>query len=98
MVKSTVGVILDSQSMDTRRNERKEMIIRLVKHLMIVFFLILCKRVNQATYLIQRRKEDVTSLIGNNKNMTLLCKAETEFDHPRLDAMIMVVITKIILF
>ena len=91
------SVILDSQSMDTQRNE---MIIRLVKHFNDRVFLILCKRVEQGNYLVQRLKEekqDVTSLIGKQQEyeqssrilIGTASKAGTGFDHPRLDAMIM---------
>ena len=91
------GVILNSQGEDRQRNE---MIIRIVKYFPKRVFLILCKRVNQGKYLVQRlteEGEDVTSLIGKQqeyeqKSRILVgtsSKAGTGFDHPRLDAMIM---------
>lgn len=91
------GVLLDSQANNTERNE---MIIRLVKHFNNRVFLILCKRIEQGRYLVQRLKEegeDVTSLIGKQqeyeqKSRILVgtaSKTGTGFDHARLDAMIM---------
>jgi superfamily II DNA or RNA helicase len=91
------GMILDSQANEKSRNE---MIIQLVKYFPERVFLILCKRVNQGEYLVQRFKEegeDVTSLIGKQqeyeqKSRILVgtsSKAGTGFDHPRLDAMIL---------
>ena len=91
------GVILDSQSNCLSRNE---MIIRLVKYFPNRVFLILCKRVMQGHYLVNRLKEegeDVTSLIGKQQeyeqNSRILVgtasKTGTGFDHPRLDAMIL---------
>ena len=91
------GVILDSQANDKRRND---MIIDIVKFFPERVFLILCKRVNQGKYLVERLKEegeDVTSLIGNQqeyeqKSRILVgtsSKAGTGFDHPRLNAMIL---------
>ena len=83
--------------MDIQRNE---MIIRIVKHFNDRVFLILCKRVDQGNYLVQRlqeEKEDVTSLIGKQQEyeqssrilVGTASKAGTGFDNPRLDAMIM---------
>jgi superfamily II DNA or RNA helicase len=91
------GVLLDSQSNDRKRNE---MIVKLVKYFPKRVFLILCKRVNQGKYLVQRLNEEgesVTSLIGKQqeyeqKSRILVgtsSKAGTGFDHPRLDAMIL---------
>jgi len=91
------GTVLDSQANDLERNE---MIIRLVKHFSTRVFLILCKRVAQGKYLVQRLQEegeDVTSLIGKQqtfeqKSRILVgtaSKAGTGFDHPRLDALLM---------
>lgn len=91
------GVILDTQAHDLARNE---MIIRLIKYFPKRVFLVLCKRVRQGKYLVQRLEEegeDVTSLIGNQqeyeqKSRILVgtsSKAGTGFDHPRLDAMIL---------
>jgi superfamily II DNA or RNA helicase len=91
------GVLLDSQAMKQNRNE---MIIKLIKHFPDRVFLVLCKRVEQGNYLVKRLKEeneDVTSLIGKQqtyeqKSRILVgtaSKAGTGFDHPRLDAMIL---------
>lgn len=89
--------ILESQC---NNKERNEFIIKLVKHFSDRVFLILCKRVEQAKYLVKRfeeEKEDVTSLIGSNQTYELesrilvgtVQKAGTGFDHPRLNAMIL---------
>lgn len=91
------GAILDSQANDKARNE---MIIRLVKHFPKRVFLILCKRVRQGEYLVQRFQEegeDVTSLIGSQQEYEQTSrilvgtnsKTGTGFDHQRLDAMIL---------
>jgi len=91
------GVILDSQANDRDRNE---MIVRIIKKFSKRVFLVLCKRVNQGKYLVQRLQEegeDVTSLIGNQqefeqKSRILVgtsSKTGTGFDHPRLDALIL---------
>ena len=91
------GVVLDSQANDVKRNET---IINIVKSFDKRVFLILCKRVSQGRYLVQRlteEGEDVTSLIGNQQefeqNSRILVgtssKAGTGFDHPRLDALIL---------
>ena len=91
------GVVLDSQANDVKRNET---IIYIVKSFDKRVFLILCKRVSQGRYLVQRlteEGEDETSLIGNQQefeqNSRILVgtssKAGTGFDHPRLDALIL---------
>ena len=91
------GVLLDSQSNDLDRNE---MIVRLVKLLKDRVILILCKRVDQGRYLVQRleeEKEDVTSLIGKQqeyeqKSRILVGttgKCSTGFDHPRLNTLLL---------
>jgi superfamily II DNA or RNA helicase len=91
------GVILDTQAHDKARNE---MIIRLIKYFPKRVFLVLCKRVRQGNYLVQRLEEegeDVTSLIGKQQEFDhdsrilvgINSKTGTGFDHPRLDAMIL---------
>jgi hypothetical protein len=91
------GVILDTQAHDKERNE---MIIRLIKFFPTRVFLVLCKRVKQGNYLVQRLQEegeDVTSLIGKQQEFNhdsrilvgINSKTGTGFDHPRLDAMIL---------
>ena len=91
------GSILESQCNDTERNE---LILKIIKTYQDRVFLVLCKRVEQAKYLVQRlqeEKEDVTSLIGSNQTYTqssriligTVQKAGTGFDHPRLNAMIL---------
>jgi superfamily II DNA or RNA helicase len=89
--------VLESQ---TSCEERNEMIIRLVKKFDDRVILILCKRVAQANYLVQRlqeEKEDVTSLIGKQqeyeKTSRILVgtssKAGVGFDHARLNSLIL---------
>jgi superfamily II DNA or RNA helicase len=91
------GAILDSQCNDRARNE---MIIRLIKKFDKRVFLVLCKRINQGKYIVQRLKEegeDVTSLIGKQQTFEqksrilvgISSKVGTGFDHPRLDALIL---------
>lgn len=91
------GTVLESQASNLGRNE---MIINIVKYFPKRVFLILCKRVDQARFLVKRLKEegeDVTSLIGNQqefeKSSRILIgttlKTGTGFDHPRLDTMIL---------
>jgi len=90
------GSVLESQSNNVERNE---MIIKLVGHFSDRVFLILCKRVSQANYLVDRLKEegeDVTSLIGNQQEyeqssrilVGTSSKVGVGFDHPRLDSLI----------
>lgn len=91
------GTIIDSLS---KNQERNEMIIRLLKKFCDRTFLVLCKRVEQAKYLVKRlqeEKEDVTSLFGTKhtyeQNSRILVgttgKCSTGFDHPRLDALLL---------
>ena len=91
------GVILDTQCNDRARNE---MIVELVKFFPKRVFLVLCKRINQGNYLVQRLREegeDVTSLIGKQQEFEqksrilvgISSKVGTGFDHPRLDALIL---------
>jgi len=89
--------VLNSQCNNPDRNE---MIVRLVKFFPHRVFLILCKRVAQAKYLVARLEEedeDVTSLIGSQQhyghdNRILVgtsSKLGVGFDHPRLNALIL---------
>jgi superfamily II DNA or RNA helicase len=89
--------VLESQCNDEERNE---LVIKIVKTFSEKVFLILCKRVEQAKYLVRRleeEKEDVTSLIGSNQEyeqksrilVGTVQKTGVGFDHPRLNAMIL---------
>lgn len=91
------NTVLESQADDINRNER---IIKLVKFFGNRVFLIMCKRITQADYLLQRLKEegeDVTSLFGiqkeYRKESRILIgtnqKVGTGFDHPRLDTLLL---------
>lgn len=91
------GSVIESQCGDRERNE---LIIKVIKFFPDRVFLVLCKRVSQATYLVERlkeEKEDVTSLIGTQQEFERqsrvligTCqKCSTGFDHPRLNAMIL---------
>jgi superfamily II DNA or RNA helicase len=91
------GSVIESQC---NNKDRNEMIIRLIQFFSDRVFLVLCKRVEQANYLVQRlleEKEDVTSLIGSNqtyeqKSRILVgtCqKCGVGFDHPRLNTLIL---------
>lgn len=91
------GVVIDSQAMNTDRNE---MIIRLVKFFYDRVFLILCKRVAQGNYLVDRLKEEnenVTSLIGKQQSyeqssrilVGTTGKCSVGFDHPRLNTLLL---------
>ena len=84
----------------SNHESRNEMIIKIVKHFTTKTFLILCKRVSQAEYLISRFKEmgeSVTSLIRSQqsyeKDSRILIgtaqKVGTGFDHPKLDSLIL---------
>lgn len=90
------GVVLNSQSSNQDRNE---LIIKIVKYFPENVFLILSKRVEQATYLVNRLREegqDVTSLIGSQKEyektsrilIGTITKVGTGFNHPRLNSLI----------
>lgn len=90
------GSVLESQAVHEGRNE---MIVKLVKYFHDRVFLVLCKRVVQANYLIRRLEEegqDVTSLVGSKqeyeqKSRILIgtsSKVGVGFDHPRLDSLI----------
>lgn len=89
--------VIKSQALNLNRNE---MIIRLVKFFPERVFLILCKIVNQAKYLVKRLEEekiDVTSLIGSQQEFDhssrvlvgITSKTGIGFDHPRLDSIIL---------
>jgi len=91
------GSVIDSIS---NNKERNEMIITLIKKYSDNVFLVLCKRVSQAEYIVNRLKEegeDVTSLIGcqqeyEQKSRILVGTAQkvgTGFDHPLLNSLIL---------
>lgn len=91
------GVVLDTQSMNTTRNE---MIISIIKLFSDRVFLVLCKRVEQGEYIVDRLREegeDVTSLIGKQqeyeqKSRILVGttgKCSVGFDHPRLNTLLL---------
>lgn len=88
--------VLESQSLNKERNE---IIIKIIKYFSKKVFLVLCKRVDQAKYILQRlqeEKEDVTSLIGSNQEFLqssrilvgTVQKTGVGFDHPRLNSLI----------
>jgi superfamily II DNA or RNA helicase len=90
------GSVLESQCLNKERNE---IIIRIIKYFPERIFLVLCKRVDQANYLVARlteEKEDVTSLIGSNQEFCYTSrilvgtvqKTGVGFDHARLDSLI----------
>lgn len=91
------GSVLESQCSNRDRNE---VIIRLIQHFPDRVFLVLCKRVDQANYIVERlqeEKEDVTSLIGSKQEFEqssrvlvgTVQKTGVGFDHPRLDTLIL---------
>jgi superfamily II DNA or RNA helicase len=91
------GSVLESQCSNRDRNE---LIVSLVKFFPDRVFLVLCKRVDQAKYLVDRLEEegeDVTSLIGSNqvfeRSSRVLVgtvqKTGVGFDHPRLNSLIL---------
>jgi superfamily II DNA or RNA helicase len=91
------GSVLESMCSNEPRNE---LIIKVIKYFPDKVFLVLCKRVNQANYLVQRLEEegqDVTSLIGSNQEyeqksrilVGTVQKCGTGFDHPRLNSLIL---------
>ena len=88
--------VLQSQTMDVKRNE---IIVNIVKMFKERNFLILSKRVDQVKYLVKRlleEGEDVTSLVGVKKHfdyssrilVATVQKAGVGFDHPKLDSLI----------
>lgn len=93
------GNLIQQQSEYMPRNE---LIIRIVKHFSDRVFLILCKRISQAKYLIQRlneEKELVTSLVGTEQEydpsarilVGTSSKCSVGFDHPRLNTLLLAV-------
>lgn len=91
------GSVLESQCSNQQRNET---IISIIKYFPQRVFLVLCKRVDQANYLVDRlteEKEDVTSLIGSNQEFEqssrilvgTVQKTGVGFDHPRLNTLIL---------
>jgi len=99
---NVMGKIDWSSVIDSLSNniERNEMIINLIKKNKDRVFLVLCKRVSQAEYLVERLKEDnedVSSLIGKNQEYKKDCriligtsgKLSTGFDNPRLNTLLL---------
>ena len=91
------SALIESQCENQHRND---MIIRIIKFFPDRIFLVLCKRVSQATYIYDQLKEkgeDVTSLIGKNQTyeqksrilVGTVQKAGVGFDHPNLNALIL---------
>ena len=89
--------VLSSQAESEVRND---IILRIVQLFFDRVFLILCKRVKQAHYLVEKLSEmgeDVTSLIGQNKDfehtsrilVATSSKAGVGFDHPRLNTILL---------
>ncbi len=88
--------VLNSQCEDEKRNE---LIIDIIKKYKERVFLILCKRVIQANYIVKRlteEKEDVTSLIGSEQKyeqssrilVGTVSKVGVGFDHPRVNTLL----------
>ena len=91
------NTIIESQSNDINRNE---LIIKIVKFFQDRVFLIICKRISQANYLLDRlieENEDVTGLFGKRMTYTQSSrilvgttgKCSTGFDHPRLNTLLL---------
>lgn len=89
--------VIESQSSSVERNLQ---IIKMVKYFKDRYILILCKRISQAEWLIDRLSqegEDVTSLIGikrsfNTESRVLVAtiqKVGCGFNHPKLNMLIM---------
>ena len=89
--------IIDQQCNNDMRNE---LIIRILKKYKDRNFLVLCKRIKQGDYLLERlqeEKEHVTSLLGKeqefDRNARILVatssKAGVGFDHDKLNALIL---------
>lgn len=89
--------VLDSTCNNKSRNE---LILKIIKFFPDKVFLVICKRVSQAEYILKRlqeEKEDVTSLIGKNQTYSQSSrilvgsnqKVNVGFDHPGLNAMIL---------
>ena len=88
--------LIESQTSEPNRNE---LIVRIVRFFRDRNFLILSKRVNQVTWLVNRFKElgeSVTSLVGLKKScdfssrilVATVQKAGVGFDHPKLDSLV----------
>jgi len=91
------GKILQSQSEDPERNS---LIIKIIQHFKDRTFLVLCKRVEQANYLIKKLKEVdeyVDSLVGTKQTFDTECrilvsihqKTGTGFDWAKADALLL---------
>lgn len=91
------GIVLDSQAMETRRNE---LIIKIIKYFKDRVFLIMCKRVEQGEYIVKRlleESEDVTSLLGKQQEFEqtsrilvgTIGKVGVGFDHSRLNTLLL---------
>ncbi len=91
------GSVIDSTCSNKERNE---LIVHIIHHFKNRVFLVLCKRIEQANYLVTRleeKGEDVTSLIGKNqeyeqKSRILVGttgKVGVGFDHPRLNTLLL---------
>lgn len=91
------GSVLKYQSQNIERNE---LIIKIIKYFSDRNFLILCKRVEQATYIFENLKksgESVDNLIGSkqtfDKDSRILVgihqKISVGFDHPKLDTLLL---------
>ena len=89
--------VIESQCNDEERNQK---IIKIIRYFSNRVFLVLCKRVKQANYLVDKLKElgeDVTSLIGVQKFcnydsrilIATIQKAGVGFDHPKLNSLIL---------
>jgi len=98
--------VIDSTCNDENRNE---MILKIIRKFKDRVFLVLCKRVSQANYLVSRlteEKEDVTSLIGKNqeyeKKSRILVgtcqKAGVGFNNSRVDYLLLPLMWSSILF
>ena len=88
--------IIEGQSTDEKRNE---MIIQVIQKHKDRHFLVLCKRISQAEYLIEKllqKGETVTSLLGSNNKFDEKCrilvatvqKCGVGFSHDILDALV----------
>ena len=88
--------VLNSQA---ESEERNDLIIRIIEYFSERCFLVLCKRVAHANYLVeqlQAREIDTTSLVGIQRHfdsdsrvlVATVQKAGVGFDHPRLNALV----------
>ena len=89
--------IINKQSYNSKRNE---MIVNLIKFFPKRNFLVICKRVDQAHFIVSRlleEKEKVTSLIGSQKEyekesrilVGTVSKIGVGFDHQKLDTLLL---------